>query len=65
MNRYLGTIDVARLLGCSTERVRQLERDGKLPAEKMPNGRRIFRAEVVEQFAAERARRKGLNTDHK
>lgn len=54
----LGTTDVALRLGCSAERVRQLEREGKLHAEKMPRGVRVFRAEDVEQLAAERERQK-------
>jgi DNA-binding transcriptional MerR regulator len=52
--RILGTTDVALRLGCSTERVRQLEREGKLPAEKTPNGRRVFKADDVERLATER-----------
>ena len=54
--RILGTTDVALRLGCSTERVRQLEREGKLPAEKTARGQRIFRAEDVERLVAERDR---------
>jgi excisionase family DNA binding protein len=54
----LGTTDAALRLGCSAERVRQLEREGKLHAEKMPRGTRVFRAEDVEQLAAERERQK-------
>lgn len=57
-SNILGTTDVALRLGCSTERVRQLEREGKLPAEKMPRGQRVFRAEDVEKFAIERERQK-------
>lgn len=54
----LGTTDVALRLGCSAERVRQLEREGKLQAEKMPRGTRVFRAEDVERLVAERERQK-------
>jgi len=57
-SNILGTTDVALRLGCSTERVRQLEREGKLPAEKMPRGRRVFRTEDVERLAEERERQK-------
>jgi len=57
-HQILGTTDVALLLGCSTERVRQLEREGKLLAEKMPSGQRVFRAEDVEKLAQERKRQK-------
>ena len=58
MPGILSTTDVAHLLHCSTERVRQLEREGKLPAEKMPSGQRAFRAEDVERFAIEREQQK-------
>jgi excisionase family DNA binding protein len=51
----LSTADAALRLGCSAERVRQLEREGKLPAEKMPGGQRVFKAEDVERIAKERA----------
>jgi DNA-binding transcriptional MerR regulator len=56
----LGTTDVALRLGCSTERVRQLEREGKLPAEKLPSGQRVFRSEDVERLAFERERQKQI-----
>lgn len=56
--RLLGTTDVALRLGCSAERVRQLEREGKLSAERMVSGQRIFRAEDVERLALERERQK-------
>lgn len=55
-SKLLGTMDAAERLGCSTERVRQLEREGKLPAERMASGQRVFRAEDVERLAAERDR---------
>jgi excisionase family DNA binding protein len=58
----LGTTDVALRLGCSAERVRQLEREGKIRAEKMPRGVRVFRAEDVERLAAERERQKRERT---
>ena len=61
--RILGTTDVALRLGCSTERVRQLEREGKLPAEKMPNGRRVFTVEDVERLAAEREKRRHAKSE--
>lgn len=54
----LGTTDVALRLGCSPERVRQLEREGKLQAEKTARGQRIFRIEDVERLATERERQK-------
>lgn len=52
--KLLGTTDAALRLGCSAERVRQLEREGKLSAERMASGQRVFRAEDVERLAAER-----------
>lgn len=57
-DRFIGTTDVAKRLDCSADRVRQLEREGKLPAEKMPSGQRLFRQEDVERLAEERARQK-------
>ena len=44
-SQIMATIDVARRLNCSPDRVRQLEREGKLPAQKMPRGQRVFKAE--------------------
>lgn len=55
---FLGTVDVALILRCSTEYVRQLERAGKLSAERTPSGRRIFRADEVKRLAAERERQR-------
>jgi predicted site-specific integrase-resolvase len=55
---FLGTVDVALILKCSTEYVRQLEKAGKLSAERTPSGRRIFRTDEVERLAAERERQK-------
>jgi len=54
--RLLGTTDTALRLGCSAECVRQLEREGKLSAERMASGQRVFRAEDVERLATERDR---------
>jgi len=45
------------VLGLSTERVRQLERDGRLPAERTAGGVRIFREEDVERLRREREER--------
>lgn len=60
----LGTTDVALRLGCSAERVRQLEREGKLPAEKTGRGQRIFKSEDVERLATERERQKSHVRSH-
>jgi DNA-binding transcriptional MerR regulator len=55
--KFLGTTDAALRLGCSTERVRQLERAGKLPAQKLPSGQRLFLSEDVEKLTEERSMR--------
>ena len=47
----LTTGQVAKQLGKSTDRIRQLERSGKLPAQKLAGGQRLFRLEDVERFA--------------
>jgi excisionase family DNA binding protein len=56
--QFIGTTDVARRLNCSPDRVRQLEREGKIRAEKVPRGVRDFRVEDVERLATERERQK-------
>ena len=59
MNKtLLGITDAARMLDVSPERVRQLEREGKLLAERMSRGQRIFKAEDVERLVAEREHQK-------
>jgi DNA-binding transcriptional MerR regulator len=60
----LGTTDVALRLGCSAERVRQLEREGKLSAEKTPRGVRVFNVEEVERLATERERQRESEPRH-
>jgi len=54
--RFLATQDVARRLRCSAETVRLLERTGRLPAERLECGQRIFRLEDVERLQRERER---------
>jgi excisionase family DNA binding protein len=54
----LTTTDVANRLNCSAENVRLLEKAGKLKAEKTVNGKRIFRSEDVDAYAAEREAKK-------
>jgi integrase len=49
-------LGLSRLSTTADERVRQLDREGKLPAEKMPSGQRVFRVEDVERLAEERTR---------
>jgi hypothetical protein len=53
-SQFMGSIDVARRLNCSTEWVRRMANAGIIPAERTPSGRRIFDALEVERFAAER-----------
>ncbi len=53
----LSASDVARLLGLSVGRVRQL--DAELHPQRTPSGRRIYRRGKVERFAAERAAGRG------
>jgi excisionase family DNA binding protein len=57
-SKLLGVTDAAVRLGCSASRVRQLTEEGKLPAERMSRGQRIFHEEDVEKLANERARLK-------
>jgi DNA-binding transcriptional MerR regulator len=54
----LGTTDVALRLGISAERVRQLEAQGKLHAQRTVRGVRLFDGEEVERFAQEREQQK-------
>lgn len=49
----LTTGDVAKRLNRSTDRIRQLERQGKLPAHKTQSGQRLFKASDVDRFAKE------------
>ena len=51
--------DVARMLGVTTDRVRQIERSGQLPAQRTPGGVRIFDRSDVERLIAQR-RQEGL-----
>ncbi|UVT18400.1 MAG: helix-turn-helix domain-containing protein [Nitrospira sp.] len=53
MNEYLTTLDTAKLLGRSVERVRDYEREGRLPAQKTRSGQRFFKLSDVEQLAKE------------
>jgi len=51
------TGDVARILDCSSEYVRQLETAGRLHARKTETGVRIFDSEDVDRLMRERAMR--------
>ena len=50
----LSCADVGRVLKVGPQRVRQLERTGRLPAIRTAGGWRLFRREDVERLAAER-----------
>jgi len=54
----LTTADAARLLNRSVDRVRDYEREGKLPAQKTRSGQRLFKLSDVEHFAQQLLRRK-------
>ena len=51
---YLTTSEVARMLRLSSERVRQLARNGQLPVYSHTKLGRLWTIETVEQFAASR-----------
>ena len=51
------TSDVAKILDCSTDNVRLLERTGQLRAVKTPSGVRIYDPEEVDRLARARAYR--------
>jgi len=55
MSELLTPQDAAAILGVGPQRVRQLEREGRLSATRTPAGWRLFRREDVERLAAERA----------
>ena len=54
----LTTADVARQLNRSADRVRQYEREGKLPARKTRSGVRLFKSSDVDRLAKELGSRK-------
>lgn len=54
----LETKDAAKLLKISTERVRQLENDGTIRAERTASGTRLFDKDEVERVKAERAKKR-------
>jgi excisionase family DNA binding protein len=53
-DRYLGTAQAAQMLGLSTERVRQLTDEGRLPCIRLSNGWRVFSEGAVRRFQLER-----------
>jgi excisionase family DNA binding protein len=62
-SEFLTTGDVARILDVSPDFVRQLTRDGRLPAQKTRSGQRLFMAADVEQLAQERAAKRRPQAD--
>ena len=60
MDELLTTLDSAKLLGRSVERVRDYEREGRLPAQKTRSGQRLFKLSdvlrLLKQLEAIRAR---------
>jgi excisionase family DNA binding protein len=57
---FLAPKDAARILGLSTSRIIQLDREGRLRALRDSAGRRLYRRRDVEAFAA---RRRGTNAN--
>lgn len=53
MDELLTTGGAAKRLALSTDRIRQLQREGKLPAQKTQNGQRLFRACDIDRYARE------------
>ena len=53
MDQLLTTSDAAKILGRSVDRVRDYEREGKLPAQRTRSGQRLFKASDVARFALE------------
>jgi excisionase family DNA binding protein len=54
MAQLMTAADAARLLGVVPATVRQMERDGRLPAMRTVGGIRLFQREDVERLARER-----------
>lgn len=51
MDELLTTSDAAKLLNRSVDRVRDYEREGKLPAQRTRSGQRLFKESDVEHLA--------------
>ena len=56
-DEFLGCTDAGRVLKVGPQRVRQLERTGRLSATRTAGGWRLFRRDEVERLAAEREAR--------
>ncbi|MBX7135067.1 MAG: helix-turn-helix domain-containing protein [Fimbriimonadaceae bacterium] len=54
MDQLLGVADAARILGVVPATVRQMERDGRLKAQKTLGGVRVFQQAEVERVAQDR-----------
>lgn len=54
MAQLMTAADAARILGVVPATVRQMERDGRLTAQRTVGGMRLFCREEVERFAGER-----------
>lgn len=57
------TATVARQLGVTPCRVRQLADTGRIPSTRTAEGVRLYRVEDVDRIAAERAARRGGRAD--
>jgi DNA-binding transcriptional MerR regulator len=57
MEPFLLTSDVARILNCSPDYIRQFENAKQIIARKTENGVRLFDRNDVERFARKRASR--------
>lgn len=51
MEEILTTLDAAKRLDRSVERVRDYEREGRLPAQRTRSGQRLFKASDVDRLA--------------
>ena len=60
MDEILTTSDVAKILDRSVDRVRDYEREGKLPAQRTRSGQRLFKLRDVEALA----KQLGTRTEH-
>ncbi len=54
--------DVSDVLDLGARRIYELEREGKLPAQRTPSGVRVWRRENVERLAAQRAQAQRART---
>jgi len=59
--KLLKVQDVAKILGLSPARVRQLEKAGLIPAARTVGGDRIFCMSDVEKYVAEKSAQNGTN----